>query len=133
MCHKDNSFFLHTRNAISKIFFMSYNVIILENIHHPPRIPQLCGQFVLLRILIEEVFVFGVLYLIVLNMELDCYVNICANLLKCESKRASTPVKINYHEIRQPNSNSKSNHNRKPMEKQEENDDIIYKITSAKS
>ena len=64
-------------------------------------------------------------------MELHCYVNVCPKLLKRQSKNASMPVKSNNHEIRQPNSTS--NHNRKPIEKFEEHNGIIYKIGSAKS
>ena len=69
-------------------------------------------RFVWSRILVEKVRSF--LYLIVLNMELHCYVNVCPKLLKRQSKHASMPVKGNNHEIRHPNSTS--NHNRKPME-----------------
>ena len=81
-------------------------------INYPPHILQLCGQVCLIRILVEKVRSF--LYLIVLNMELHCYVNVCPKFLKRQSKHASMPVKGNNHEIRHPNSTS--NHNRKPME-----------------
>ena len=64
--------------------------------------------------LLKKFEVFYILYLIVLHMELHCYVNVCPKLLKRQSKHASMPVKGNNHEIRHPNSTS--NHNRKPME-----------------
>ena len=68
-------------------------------------------RFVWSRILVEKVRSF--LNLIVLHMELHCYVNVCPKLLKRQSKHASMPVKGN-HEITHPNSTS--NYNWKPME-----------------
>ena len=76
--------------------------------------------------LLKNVEVFCILYLIVLHMELHCYVNVCPKRLKRQSKHASMPVKSNNHELRHPNSTS--NHNRKPMETRK-----IYKIRSAKN